>query len=240
VARILHVEDNEDWRNLIKSRLSGHHVDSAASFEDAVALLEARSAYEVALVDLHLETDSDEQGGDLLDLMRVQYPTTRRIVVTGNPPPGAVRRTVFERYDVEEILIKSEMGIPDLRRVVEEAISEGPAGLSQPLRLSRSALRQRLRDWQRVQADKLRSEARDAEEHLYDASKVSGQSRDRAQLAVDEAKKRETEFGIVYSQLRNLVGQIKTSDELNRALEALDAAEEQFGDGFPETPNYSS
>ena len=107
MARILHVEDDEDWRRIIKVRLSGHHVDSAATFEAAVALLEAQSAYQVALVDLHLESDSDEQGGDLLDVMRLHYPTTRRIVVTGNPPPGAVRRTVFERYDVDEIMFDS-------------------------------------------------------------------------------------------------------------------------------------
>jgi CheY-like chemotaxis protein len=232
VARILHVEDSEAWRDLIKARLSGHHVDSAASLEDAVALLGAESPYQVALVDLNLKSDSDEEGGDLLDLIRMRYPATRRIVVTGNPPPGSLRRTIFERYDVEEIIIKRDMDIPDLRRVVEEAVAEGPDGLSQSLRLSRSALRQRLRDWQRIQADKLRIRTREAEEHLYDARKVSVQSGDRAEVLVEQAKRSESEFRRISDQLRVLVGEIKGPEDLNTAIEALDAAEDRFGDGL--------
>jgi CheY-like chemotaxis protein len=128
LARILHVDDDESWRQLIKSRLGDHQVDSAESLQEAISLLQASKPYDVALIDLNLATDSDRQGGDLLDLMRIRYPTTRRILVTGSPPAGSVRKNVYERYDVDEIIIKSQLDMPDLRRVVEEAIAQGSGG----------------------------------------------------------------------------------------------------------------
>jgi CheY-like chemotaxis protein len=131
LARILHVDDDEEWRKLIKSRLGDHHVDSAETLQDAISLLQAGPPYDVALVDLNLATDSDRQGGDLLDLMRIRYPSTFRVLVTGRPPAGSVRRNVFERYGVEEIIIKSNLDMPDLRRVVEEAIDQRSSGASQ-------------------------------------------------------------------------------------------------------------
>jgi CheY-like chemotaxis protein len=121
------VDDDEEWRQLIKSRLGDHHVDSAKSLQEAISLLQAGPPYDVALVDLNLATDSDRQGGDLLDLMRIRYPSTFRVLVTGSPPAGSVRKNVFERYGVEEIIIKSNLDMPDLRRVVEEAIIQKSA-----------------------------------------------------------------------------------------------------------------
>jgi CheY-like chemotaxis protein len=141
LARILHVDDDEEWRQLIKSRLGDHHVDSAESLQEAISLLQAGPPYDVALVDLNLATNNDQQGGDLLDLMRIRYPSTFRVLVTGSPPAGSVRRNVFERYGVEEIIIKRDLDMPDLRRVVEEAIIERSGEPSPSSALDRSALR---------------------------------------------------------------------------------------------------
>jgi CheY-like chemotaxis protein len=161
LARILHVDDDESWRELIQGRLGDHEVDSAESLQAAIRLLQNESPYDVALVDLNLSGDSDGQGGDLLDLMRMRHPLIRRILITGSPPGGSVRKNLFDRYDVDEIIIKRDMNIPDLRRVVEEAISQGPAGPSQSLRLSRSILRQRFRDWQMSLSDRIDDEDED-------------------------------------------------------------------------------
>jgi CheY-like chemotaxis protein len=54
LARILHVDDDEPWREIIKRRLGDHHVDSAASLQQAIDLLRTESPYDVALVDLNL------------------------------------------------------------------------------------------------------------------------------------------------------------------------------------------
>jgi CheY-like chemotaxis protein len=230
MARILHVEDDKFWRSLVGGRLGDHHIDSVASLKEAIELLDSESPYNLALVDLNLLTDSDRQGGELLDLLRMRYPSTRRIVITGSPPAGAVRKNVFERYDVEEIIIKRDLDIPDLRRVVEEAIAQGPDGPSQSVRLSRSILRQRFRDWQRVERDQLTNERRAAEEHLYDAARVSEQSRERAQTAVDQARQKERQFEDLCRRLRIAIGEINSEYAMNVAMEALEAAEEQFGE----------
>lgn len=231
MSRILHVEDNKAWRELVRDRLRDHHVDSAASLQDAVALLAAEPSYDVALVDLNLATDSDGQGGDILDLILARYPSTRRIVVTGSPPPGSVRTNVFERYDVEEILIKRDFEIRDLRRVVEAAIAQGPEGLPQSLRLRRSELKQRFREWEKVRIDRLEAQTRNAEEHLDDARRVSAQTRERARKAVEDAQKHEAEFRRECTLLRNMIDNARTGSELDAALAVLEAAQDRFGDG---------
>jgi CheY-like chemotaxis protein len=139
LARILHVDDDEIWRELIRRRLGDHHIDSARSLQEAIGLLQTESEYDVALVDLNLMTDSDGEGGELLDLMKIRYPLIRRILVTGNPPGGPMRKNMFDRYDVVDILIKSGMNLSDLRRVVEEAIAQGSTGPSQPPEARRPA-----------------------------------------------------------------------------------------------------
>jgi CheY-like chemotaxis protein len=228
LARILHVDDDEAWRRLIKSRLGDHYVDSAASLQEAIGLLQRESEYDVALVDLNLATDSDRQGGDLLDLMRIRYPATRRILVTGSPPPGSVRKNVFERYDVEEIIIKSTTDMPDLRRVVEEAIAQGSDRLSQSLRLSRSALRQRFREWERTQADRLMDEMRVAEDRMRDAEKAGGRGRFRTQVAAEAVAQRRVEFRLACDRLHDLLENIENEEQFDAALAALSAAEAQF------------
>jgi len=230
MARILHVDDKRFWRDLVRRQLSDHSVDSVSTLDEAISLLASGPAYRLALVDLNLETDSDGQGGELLDLLQLRYQSTGRIVVTATAPEGAVRKNIFDAYDVEEIIIKSQIDIPGLRRVVEEAIDRGGPALSQQGRLGRSLLRQRFRDWQRVQRARLTEERRAAELHLQDAEKASGQSQHLAQAAVDEAKKALEQFNGLCARLRTMFGSIRTEHDLDAALEALDAAEDQFGE----------
>ena len=230
MARILHVEDDQEWRELVRSRLRDHHVDSAASLQEAVDLLQSGPGYQVALVDLNLETNSDRQGGEILDLIQARYPDTRRILVTGSPPACPVRRNLFERYDAQEILIKQDTDIPELRRVIEEAIGNAANILPQSLRLQRSALKQRFRDWVRDQESALRAQIQSAEEHLEDAGKVGPPIRQRAQRIVDDLKVREVEFRVECRRLRDLIDAVSNGTELGVALEALDAAQDRFGD----------
>jgi len=230
LARILYVDDEEFWRDLVERRLQDHHVEAVDSLPAAIALLNSAAAYAVALVDLNLEGDSDAQGGELLDLLRRRYPATKRIVITGNPPAGSIRRQIFERYDVEELIIKTDLELPDLRRAVEEAIAAGSGELSQSLRLNRSAVRQRFRDWQRIMADRLREERREAETHLENASKVGSESRQLAQARVEKARDTEVQFRRVCSELRRTLDNINTEQDLNAAIDALERAEDAFGD----------
>lgn len=92
-------------------------------------------------------------------------------------------------------------------------------------------MRQRFRDWQKAQADRLRSDIRVAEEQVYSATKVSIQSGQRAQMALAEARERELVFDDRCFALRRLVVGIKKLNDLNAALEALDDAEEELDEG---------
>lgn len=230
MARILYVDDDKFWRDFVVRRLQDHHVDAVGSLAAGIKVLDSEAEYAVALVDLNLETDRDLQGGELLDLLSSQHPKTKRIVVTGSPPAGSIRKKVFERYDVQELIIKKDLELPDLRRAVEEAIMTGNDDLPQSLRLNRSAVRQRFRDWQLIQSDRLRTARREAEVHLEDAAKVSAQSRQRAQTVVDQAREREERFRALCGELRETLADISTEQELSLAVEALDNVEERFED----------
>jgi len=226
VARILHVEDDETWRDLIKSRLVEHRVDSARSLDEAMELLRENPPYDLALVDLNLEGDSDLQGGELLDLLREQYRQTRRVVMTGTPPPGSVRRNVFERYDVDEIMIKGSLETPDLFRIVLGALSKDEGELSSELKLQRSELRIRHREWSRQELAKLNEEVRSRREHAYDARKVSGPSGQRANEAILAAEESLSEFSRESHRIQKLVEDIRSIDDLVTATEALAAAQD--------------
>ncbi len=231
MARILHAEDDRYWREIVRTRLLDHDVESAASFEEAIQYVRTRPAYDVALVDLNLMNDRDGLGKDVLELLRATHPATRRILVTGGPLRGSMRLALSAGFDVDDIIFKGDMDTPDLRAVIEGAASPQQTTEEDPLKLRRSALRQRFRDWQRVQADRLRTDLRVAEEHLYDAGRVSGQTRRRAQVAVNDARARETEFRDICARLRRLMTDIESPESLDAALESLDAAEERFGEG---------
>src|SRR5688572_18367073 len=113
MARILHVEDDEVWIEIVRENLLDHQVDSARSQPEAVKLISSGVLYDAALVDLELG-NRGRAGGEILDLLRYRYPGIRRIVLTGRVPGGALYAGVFRRYEVEEVLVKQQFEVPDL------------------------------------------------------------------------------------------------------------------------------
>jgi hypothetical protein len=98
-------------------------------------------------VDLHLGESGDRLGGEILDMLMMDYPGTRRIVVTGHPPEGGLRVNIFERYGVDEIIIKGRTTLPDLRRIVTEALrADSPASATGGAEIGKSELLVRYRD----------------------------------------------------------------------------------------------
>lgn len=230
MARILYVDDEEFWRDYIKRQLRDHRVDVADSLQAAIDLLNSGPFYAVALVDLNLHDDGDGEGGELLDLLCLRYPETKRVVVTGNPPGGDVGKRILEPYDAKALIIKGNLQLPDLRRVVEEAIAVQPGVLPQALRLNRWILRQRFRDWHRIQSDRLDHKLLAAEEYLEHGGKVGGHTRLQAEEAVVSARQRKAGFRELSTRLREEVFSINSEADLDAALEALEKAEDQFGE----------
>jgi CheY-like chemotaxis protein len=232
MARILYVDDEEFWCEFIPNQLRDQHVDAVRSYAAAIDKLNSEPAYDVALVDLNLRGDDDGEGRELLELLLRRYPETKRIVVTGKRLRGAILRGIVTRYQVEEIIVKAELQLPDLRRTIEDAIAVQPGELPQPLRLYRSNLQQRYRDWQSLLADRLDSKLRAAEDHLSDVIDAGdrGQTRQQAQLATDRARARLARFREVIAQLQPLVANINSEADFDAALAAQERAEEDFSD----------
>jgi CheY-like chemotaxis protein len=230
LARILYVDDDKFWRDYITRQLRDHHVDAVDSLQAAVDLLDSAPPYAVALVDLNLHDDGDGEGGELLDLLCLRYPETKRVVVTGSPPGGDIGKRILDAYDAKSLIIKGNLRLPDLRRVVEEAIAVQPGELPQSLRLNRWILRQRFRDWHRIQSDRLDQAVATAEEYLEHAAKVGAHTRQEAADKVVGARQRKAGFREVSARLREVVFAIESEADLNSALEALEKAEDQFSE----------
>ncbi len=226
MARILHVEDDETWLVLIKRRLVEHRVDPARSIEEAVKLLRENPPYDLALVDLNLEGNADLKGGEILVLLREQYPQTRRVVMTGTPPPGSVQINIFDKYGVDEFLIKGSLDTPDLFRTVARALSQKEGELPLDLKLKRLELRIRHHEWSRHEQGKLEEAVRARRQYAYDARKVSGVSAQRANEAVLAAEKQLSEFSRESDRIERLIENIGSVDDLVTAADALAAAQD--------------
>ncbi len=232
MARILHVEDQHHWAEVMRRALIDHDLDSAASCDQAIHLLQTKSPYDLALVDLNLINDTDLQGGEILDLLRSRHPSTRRVVVTGSPPEGPMRANVFDRYGVEEIIIKGQFNLPDLRKVVEDTLSRDADDLSQPVKLHKSELRQRFRDWQRDQGDLVTSRVREAEQYHRNAAKLHGQSAKRAQESLDAVLSQRAIFLEQGDRLNTLIDAVMTTKDARIATDELERVEQSLAEQF--------
>jgi CheY-like chemotaxis protein len=128
--RILLVENSPEWQDSIRRGLPDHEVDMAPSYDEALAFLDVGPEYALAIVDLNLNDSGtysplDMLGGDVLEHLRDNYPSTRRIALTGFP--SATVHEIFERYDIDDLLLKQSLTIADLRKAVR---AEGHAFIS--------------------------------------------------------------------------------------------------------------
>jgi DNA-binding NtrC family response regulator len=82
-TRILVIDDDESIRTTLKAILedAGYAVDLAASGSEAIQKTQ-EAAYNVAFIDIRLP---DMEGVELLKLIKVIVPRTRKIILTGYP-----------------------------------------------------------------------------------------------------------------------------------------------------------
>jgi CheY-like chemotaxis protein len=193
MARILHVGDEPEWREVVQEALADHDLDLATGHQQAAALLRTGAPYDLAVVDLHRATDGAMGGGELgelVELLWTHYPDTRRVVVAAVPPRRAGRAAragragLFARYGVEEVLTKSTTSAPDLRRIVETAL-EHEAAVEAPIR--RAELRRRYQEWRSRQSAELEVRIRTAEIVARNTSEVASASRRGARAALEDA-----------------------------------------------------
>lgn len=223
MACILHVDHLHGWRAVLRRALPDHHVDVAGSGEEALGLLQDGTAFHLALVDLGPDSDADTVGIELLELLRARHPGTRPIVVVAVPPPDTVRDDLLERFGVEEILIISETGEPDLRHVIEDALGQAvPADA----RLRRAELHRRYQKWQHRVGAELDSRLRAAELFVRNGSTISPGSRRPARVALENARALREQFR---ADSAAIAGRIDRSASAREVLDATDAFEHVEG-----------
>ncbi len=106
VLRILIVDNEPEWLGLLTRLFPDHIVDAVQSFAEALKRVEAPGQhYDAAIVDLNLLNDDDRLGGDILESLYRNSPSTLRIALTGTPA-GSMRRDVLDQYQVEDVFIK--------------------------------------------------------------------------------------------------------------------------------------
>jgi CheY-like chemotaxis protein len=180
MARIIYVEDEPEWREFARDALAGagHEVDFAGNFREAISLIQ-RNGYDLALVDLNLGGADVRLGGGILYLLRTEYPDTRRIVVTGDPPSGSLRTNILDKYDVTDFIIKTRTSVPDLRRVVTEALAGAGSAAAMPdpdIEQAQAQVRQRYQDWHEPVARIIRSKVREAQDQARNAGRLRNES----------------------------------------------------------------
>lgn len=221
MTSILLIDDERDWLELIRRALPEYDVDQAESYDDALALLAGGAIYDVAIVDLNLlEIGSDGLGGVLLELMRDRYPSIRRIALTGMGPTSV--RTVFDRFDVDDLLLKNKtINLAVVREVVEVALGRTTNDVPRDLRAKKSEMLTSVRSWKADILVRLDQRARTLRNDVLDAAREGKRAEDSAkELEALDAMSRNLEAEC--SQLTKLVSSIRTDDDLMSATQEFE------------------
>jgi CheY-like chemotaxis protein len=231
VASILYVDDDPFWTEILRKALHDHTVDVAASLQEAVDRLQwARNQpYDLALVDLNLVGGNDGLGGEVLDAIRLRYPSTRRVVITGSPPSGSVKYNIFDRYGVQEVILKAQAGyLPDLRRVVEHTLATQATDLPPHVLEMQSELRERLYVMRRdalLQADEwIHAEG----QHANNAARLHPESARRADEGLRRALRWRESVVARYDELGQAVGKITSIGQVTELTARLSEIESEL------------
>lgn len=113
-GKILVVEDQQGWRNLLTDILNrdGHEVIPATNFQEAKERID-NDRFDLAIIDMRL-VDSDSyniQGMAVLQEVKKQYPDLKVIILTGYPD-SAQRIKSIEDYHADDYLEKVPDGKP--------------------------------------------------------------------------------------------------------------------------------
>jgi hypothetical protein len=128
---ILVVENDPEWLALVFRIFSEHVVKPVRYYPDALQIVAAKNmVYDVAIIDLNLldpptqrapSHRRDMLGGELLQILYEEHPSTFRIALTGAPPSAPLLQGLVDRWHVDEFLMKGDMDLADLRNLVLES-----------------------------------------------------------------------------------------------------------------------
>lgn len=211
-VRILLVDDDANWRKRLERSLPEYKVDSAGSYGAALDLLRPGMPYDVAIVDLNLiPPGQDELGGSILDKLRAEYPSTRRIGLTGLAP-GAVR-ALLDRYDLDDLLLKASMQLSDVRSIVKLALGRTLADVPNDVKAGKWQLLDDLRTFQVTELKRLEMELRSRKRDLSDAERA-GMTNEEAAGAIRVLEAERSDLKSACSALQAAIASAHSSDEI--------------------------
>lgn len=121
--QILVCDDDPEIRSALRRTLNRFQVTAVASMHDALAELKQRH-FEAVVSDFDLGTNGEPDGLELLQLTRMLYPGTARVLITGNSDvqvairalnEGAVHRFFLKPWDDEQLVTTIEIALRTFR-----------------------------------------------------------------------------------------------------------------------------
>lgn len=125
-VRVLHVEDDENWRNTLNRLLSkqGFSVDGTATLTKALTLL-AENLYHLVILDIRL-SDEDYKNSDgmniLKEIRRMDFGSTSIIMLSAFGLSSQMREA-YSEYHIFDFLDKGDFRKEDFIETVSRAIS---------------------------------------------------------------------------------------------------------------------
>lgn len=238
MARILVVDNDQTWLDLISKSLPAYDVVVADTYDSALGALR-RGSYDAAVVDLNLADSpelpiEDRLGAEILKLLRSDYPETCRIALTAYPP-GAVMAFVRE-YDVADLLLKQNMTLSVVREVVQAALEGKSAELPPGVRGGKSGAQDDFDRWRRDRIwafdQQLRTQRNDLNSPprgLSEATADEHRAALRQQIRALERKR--DEFERECSGVQAMLDDISTPEWVSATQDRIDGLKQRFGSG---------
>ncbi len=124
---ILIVEDDADWRYMLKSYIKGEHdLVTVEDYSSALQTIKQRR-FDVVILDLRLEDRDDEnfQGMELLTFLRSQEEgnqTTRVIIISAYGTEQLIRES-FKSYTLFDYIPKQAFNRREYQKIVGQAMT---------------------------------------------------------------------------------------------------------------------
>ena len=130
MSKVMVVEDDASLREIYGIRIAaeGYDVVSAGDGEEALAVA-VREKPDLILADIMMPKIS---GFDMLDILRATPETANIHVVMMTALSGEEQRQRGERLGADRYLVKSQVGIEDVVKVIHEVLGDQPATAAAP------------------------------------------------------------------------------------------------------------
>lgn len=227
MASVLLVDDEGVWLDLIRRALPQYEVSEAPTYEKAIDLLRSGVTYDVAVVDLNLLPSGDDMlGGELLKLIKEDYPSTRRIALTGWTPSAV--KAVFDEYGVDDLLLKDKMRLSVVRQVVRAAVERTGGDVPDGLKDEKLTVWRSFRTWNDAMLQQLSQQEQTLKNDLREARRLGVATESSgSQLADLAAAKASLEKAC--SRFATMVNTVRSPADMEQVSEQFELLKSTFG-----------